>query len=81
MNGTGETEVTSNESIMVDEELYQKYTKNRAVSDTAYWLILIGYAVLIVVGSIGNLFVILAVINNKGLFFQMTHDRRLYVDL
>ena len=50
----------------IDYDLYQKYQKNRSVSDTAYWLILISYSVLIVAGSLGNLFVVFAVASNKG---------------
>ena len=49
-----------------DYELYLKYQKNRSVSDTTYWIILVAYTILIVMGSIGNLLVVLAVATNKG---------------
>lgn len=50
----------------LDQELLEKYDKNRSVSELAYWVILVSYSFLIVLGSLGNLLVILAVINNKG---------------
>ena len=52
----------------IDTNLYEKYQKNRSVSDTSFWIILIGYSILIVVGSLGNLFVVLAVATSKGKF-------------
>jgi len=51
-----------------DYELYLKYQKNRSVSDTTYWIILVAYTILIVMGSIGNLLVVLAVATNKGMW-------------
>ena len=53
----------------LDYDLYQKYKMNRSVSDTAYWIILIAYTILIVMGTIGNLLVVLAVATNKGRYF------------
>lgn len=53
-------------SSQIDHDLYQKYDKNRSVSDAAYWIILISYSILIVLGTLGNLLVIIAVANNKG---------------
>ena len=53
----------------LDYDLYQKYKMNRSVSDTAYWIILIAYTILIVMGTIGNLLVVLAVATNKGKYF------------
>ena len=59
-------ETTDYEEYQIDVELLEKYYKNRAISDTAYWALIVSYSLLIVVGSIGNFFVILAIINNKG---------------
>ena len=59
-----DTQLSKHASI--DYELYQKYYRNQNVSDTAYWSLMIAYTLLILVGSIGNFLVILAVINNKG---------------
>ena len=53
----------------LDYDLYQKYKMNRSVSDMAYWIILITYTILIVMGTIGNLLVVLAVATNKGVYF------------
>lgn len=68
------TQVTMNEtsahesSSSIDYDLYQKYNRNRAVSDTTYWTLIVAYTFLIVLGSFGNLFVIMAVVKNKGNF-------------
>ena len=51
---------------MVDTDLFEKYYRNRSLSDAAYWSLVISYSVLIIAGSIGNLLVILAVVNNKS---------------
>ena len=56
-------------AFKLDNDLYQKYKMNRSVSDTAYWIILIAYTILIVMGTIGNLLVVLAVATNKGKYF------------
>ena len=56
-------------AFKLDNDLYQKYKMNRSVSDTAYWIILIAYTILIVMGTIGNLLVVLAVATNKGMYF------------
>ena len=59
----------------IDYELYRKYHQNRAVSDIAYWSLIVAYALLVIIGTIGNLLVILAVINNKGNFiFSQSHS-------
>jgi hypothetical protein len=50
----------------IDVDLYEKYDKNRAVSDVAYYILITAYTCLIVIGSIGNLMVILAIISNKS---------------
>lgn len=52
----------------IDYDLYQKYNRNRAVSDPAYWTLIVAYSILIILGSFGNLFVIMAVVKNKGNF-------------
>ena len=51
---------------LIDIELYEKYYHNRAVSSVTYWSLIVAYSLLIVAGSIGNLLVILAVVNNKS---------------
>ena len=65
-NDISENETTDYEEYQIDVELLEKYYKNRAISDTAYWALIVSYSILIFVGSIGNFFVILAIINNKG---------------
>ena len=60
----------SSTAFKLDYDLYQKYKMNRSVSDTAYWIILIAYTILIVMGTIGNLLVVLAVATNKGMCFS-----------
>ena len=52
--------------VTIDYDLFEKYHRNRAVSDTAYWLLITAYTLLIVAGSIGNMLVIAAVANNKS---------------
>ena len=51
---------------LVDTDLFEKYYRNRSLSDAAYWSLVVSYSVLIIAGSIGNLLVILAVVNNKS---------------
>ena len=51
---------------LIDIELFEKYYHNRAVSSATYWSLIVAYSLLIVAGSIGNLLVILAVVNNKS---------------
>ena len=48
------------------KELYKKYDNNQAVSDEAYWILIVAYSILIVLGCIGNLGVIIAVAGNKS---------------
>ena len=48
------------------KELYKKYDNNQAVSDEVYWILIVAYSILIVVGCIGNLGVIIAVAGNKS---------------
>ena len=48
------------------KELYKKYNINRAVSDEAFWILIVAYSILIVFGCIGNLGVIIAVAGNKS---------------
>ena len=50
----------------IDVELFEKYYRNRAIPDTAYWSLIVSYSLLIIAGSFGNFLVILAVINNKS---------------
>lgn len=52
---------------LIDIELFEKYYHNRAVSSATYWSLIVAYSLLIVAGSIGNLLVILAVVNNKSM--------------
>ena len=66
VNATSLPKFNSTTAFELDYELYQKYKMNRSVSDTAYWLILVAYTILIVLGSFGNLLVVLAVATNKG---------------
>ena len=53
---------------IIDEDLLEKYKQNRAVSNTAYYILIISYTMLIIMGSIGNLFVITAIKSNKSKF-------------
>ena len=56
---------------LIDIELFEKYYHNRAVSSATYWSLIVAYSLLIVAGSIGNLLVILAVVNNKSKWSTM----------
>ena len=56
---------------LIDIELFEKYYHNRAVSSATYWSLIVAYSLLIVAGSIGNLLVILAVVNNKSKYSTM----------
>ena len=53
---------------IIDEDLLEKYKQNRAVSNTAYYILIIAYTILIIMGSIGNFFVITAIKSNKSKF-------------
>ena len=57
---------------LVDTDLFEKYYRTRSLSDAAYWSLVISYSVLIIAGSIGNLLVILAVVNNKSKCLYLT---------
>ena len=57
---------SSEEEQYIDVNLYEKYHYNRAVSEKAYYTLIAAYSVLIFFGSVGNLFVIIAVISNKS---------------
>ena len=50
----------------IDDKLLKMQYKNQALSDEAHWALIVFYSILIVLGSFGNFFVILAVISNKG---------------
>ena len=52
----------------IDMKLFEKYYRNRSVSNTAFWSLIVFYLVLIIAGTLGNLFVLLAVIRNKSKF-------------
>ena len=56
-------------SNAIDTKLFEKYYKNRSVSDTAFWTLVVSYSVLITVGTLGNLFVMSAVIRNNSKYF------------
>ena len=56
-------------SNSIDTKLFEKYYKNRSVSDTAFWTLVVSYSVLITVGTLGNLFVMSAVIRNNSKYF------------
>ena len=56
---------------IIDEDLLEKYKQNRAVSNTAYYILIISYTMLIIMGSIGNLFVITAIKSNKSKFIHI----------
>ena len=53
----------------IDTKLFEKYYKNRSVSDTAFWTLVVSYSVLITVGTLGNIFVMSAVIKNNSKYF------------
>ena len=53
----------------IDVKLFEKYYRNRAVSNTAYWSLIVSYSFLIFLGFLGNLLVIFAVVNNKSKWF------------
>ena len=55
------------------KELYKKYDNNQAVSDEAYWILIVAYSILIVLGCIGNLGVIIAVAGNKSKWNRQTN--------
>ena len=57
--------------LIIDEDLLEKYKQNRAVSNTAYYILIISYTMLIIMGSIGNLFVITAIKSNKSKFIHI----------
>ena len=50
----------------IDTKLLEKYYKNRSVSDNAFWTLVVSYSVLITVGTLGNIFVMSAVIRNSS---------------
>ena len=50
----------------VDWDLKEKFEQNRAVSNIAYYSLITAYSIVIFFGTIGNLFVIIAIISNKG---------------
>ena len=50
----------------VDWDLKEKFEQNRAVSNVAYYSLITAYSIVIFFGTIGNLFVIIAIISNKG---------------
>ena len=52
----------------IDVDLFEKYDKNRAVSDVAYYALIFAYSLLIVIGTIGNLLVMIAISFNKRTF-------------
>ena len=56
---------------IIDEDLLEKYKQNRAVSNTAYYILIIAYTILIIMGSIGNFFVITAIKSNKSKFIHI----------
>ena len=60
-------------SNAIDTNLFEKYYKNRSVSDTAFWTLVVSYSVLITVGTLGNLFVMSAVIRNNSKYFFFLH--------
>ena len=65
-NATTETAANHSPYASIDFELFEKYYRNRAIPDTAYWSLIVSYSLLIIAGSLGNLLVILAVVNNKS---------------
>ena len=60
------SETSVGENFSIDVELFDKYHQNRAIPDTAYWSLIVSYSMLIIAGSLGNLLVIVAVVNNKS---------------
>ena len=50
----------------VDWDLKEKFEQNRAVSNIAYYSLITAYSIVIFFGTIGNLFIITAIISNKG---------------
>ena len=64
--------------LIIDEDLLEKYKQNRAVSNTAYYILIISYTMLIIMGSIGNLFVITAIKSNKSKFIHIIFLKRCF---
>ena len=62
------TNLNTSQYPIIDEDLLEKYKQNRAVSNTAYYILIIAYTILIIMGSIGNFFVITAIKSNKSKF-------------
>ena len=50
------TNLNTSQYPIIDEDLLEKYKQNRAVSNTAYYILIIAYTILIIMGSIGNFF-------------------------
>ena len=63
-------------SNAIDTKLFEKYYKNRSVSDTAFWTLVVSYSVLITVGTLGNLFVMSAVIRNNSKYLFLYFGTR-----
>ena len=56
-------------SNAIDTKLFEKYYKNRSVSDNVFWTLVVSYSVLITAGTLGNLFIMSAVIRNSSKYF------------
>ena len=55
----------------IDVDLFEKYHNNQAVSNTSYYVLIVAYSIVIFFGSVGNLFVIIAIISNKREFMLL----------
>ena len=49
-----------------DRDLYLKFQNNRAVSDTKFWILVVGYSFVIASGLFGNCLVMLVVALNNS---------------
>ena len=68
---------SSEDEQYIDVNLYEKYHYNRAVSEKVYYTLIAAYSVLIFFGSVGNLFVIIAVISNKSKLHSFWQIRKI----
>ena len=72
------TNLNTSQYPKIDEDLLEKYKQNRAVSNTAYYILIIAYTMLMILGSIGNFFVITAIKSNKSKFIP---NKKIWKDI
>ena len=80
MNMTSFNNLNTSQYPKIDEDLLEKYKQNRAISNTAYNILIIAYTMLIILGSIGNFFVITAIKSNKSKFICMYHTKTFFLN-